>query len=307
MSPSHPAAAPTSEPRVIRCDDGVALHCTVFPAAPARDRGVTVIVCPAVLVRQRYYAAFAAYLAEQGVRAITVANRGMGTSLAAEARPAPHRLRDWGERDLPAVVAWAKSTEPTHRLSLVGHSMGGQIVGLTDSIHALDSIVTVVATAAWWGHWPFPTNVGILAWYLTIPVMGRALKAVPADRFGMGPDMTTSLARDWARWGRHPEYLAGPFGHTLHMRSYAGRVLAYSFTDDEHLGCRRAVDALHSDYLQAGLVRRHVDPASLGVPAVGHFGYFRRTAGAQLWAETVDFITAESAAVPATSPAAPSA
>ena len=273
----------------IQCSDGYALCGRLF--SPGHDGcGATVIICPAIFVRQRFYAAFAAYLASEGFHAVTFANRGMGESLAAEADGWQHRLRHWGERDLPAVLARARAANPGHRLYVVGHSMGGQLVALSPAVHRLDGVVTVTATDSWWGHWPFPMNLAILAWYGLVPLAGRVLDAFPADALDLGPDVASSLVRDWARWGRHRCYIDGPFGMRPRMGDYTGRVLAYSFTDDETLGCGAAVEALHRRYVQAELELRRVDPRQLGVSGLGHFGYFREATGLPLWQETVAWI-----------------
>lgn len=279
----------TTEPITIRCSDGFTLRGTLHHPVPGTERGVTVIVCPAVLVRERYYARFAAHLAAQGVRAITFANRGQGRSLDRRRRSPAPRLRDWGELDLPAVIGLARSRAPTDRLYVVGHSMGGQLAGLSPSVHELAGIVTVGSTAAWWGHWPRPQRYGILAFYLAVPVAGRAMRAFPASRVGLGPDVSTHIVRTWARWGRDPDYFHGGFGIDTEMGRYAGRLLIYSFTDDE-FGCRRAVDALHAPYAQAAITRRHVAPAEIGARHIGHFGYFRVGIGEPLWTETIAWI-----------------
>ena len=278
-----------SRPLTIQCSDGYTLAGQLY--SPRVDQhGITVIVCPAIFVRQRFYASFAAYLAQKGFFAVTFANRGMGESLAAEAGGWDHQLKYWGERDLPAVMALARTTNPGHRLFVVGHSMGGQLVGLSPAVHGLDGIVTVAATDAWWGHWAFPTNLAILAWFGLAPLIGRALKAFPADALNLGPDVASGLVRDWTRWGRHRCYINGPFGMHPCMGDYRGRVLAYSFTDDEQLGCGAAVEALHRRYLQADLELRRVDPEQLGLASLGHFGYFRQATGAKLWEQTVSWI-----------------
>lgn len=288
--PAHTAAL-SARPITIRCEDGYVLHGSRWePEEPAQPTA-TVIICPALFVRQRFYSRFAAFLAGQGLRVICFANRGMESSLTAEQRPWRHKLQHWGERDLPAVIAQARGDNPGHRLFVVGHSMGGQLVGLSRAALELDGIVTVAATHAWWGHWSWPWGLGILAWYGgLVPLLGRALKVFPADSFNLGPGVASPLVRDWARWGRHPDYIFGPFGVRSHMGAYRGRVLAYSFTDDSRLGCRAAVDALHHHYTSATLTRRHVDPRELGQRAVGHFGYFRKGSGSKLWQETVSWI-----------------
>ncbi len=283
----------TQTPVVFRCADGYELHGREF--SPASDGGATVIVASAMVVRHQFYAGFASWLAEQGVRALTFDNRGIGESLAAQPRSVDPRLRHWGELDVPAVVAWARRTAPSHRLFFVGHSMGGQIVSLSEAIHQLEALVTVAATAAYWGHWPAPHNAGILAWYLAAPLIGRLSPVIPASVVGLGPDASSTVVRDWVRWGRHPRYLHGPFG--LHPRAdrYLGRVLAISMTDDTAFGCRRAVEALHRDYVRAAsFEHRRVDPREVGSEGIGHFGFFRRQ-GRALWPETLAWMLGEPA------------
>ncbi len=257
--------------------------------ARQRQRDGTVIVCPALFVRQRFYQAFSAHLAQQGFDTITFANRGMGESLAGETRRWRHRLRDWGEVDLPAVIAHVKDARPTERLFVVGHSMGGQLVALSDSVHRLDGIVTVAATAAWWNHWPFPANLGILAWYRLATLLSHGLRVFPAARLGLGPNVSADLVRDWVTWGQHRKYLGGPFGLRPQMATYRGRLLVYSFADDE-FGCQAAVAALHRHYRQADVTQRHVHPRQIGAARIGHFGYFRSQVGPPLWQQTIEWL-----------------
>ncbi len=272
---------PTTSDLSIRCADGVVLRGTEF--RPGVEQGTTVIVCGAIFTRERFYARMARYLAGRGLRVITFANRGSGRSLAG----GTPRLVDWGLLDLPAVIEHARSTRPTHRLFALGHSMGGQLVALSEAVHGLDGVVSVAATEAWWRHWPKRTRLGILGGFVAIPLLGRALDPIPADRFSLGPDLASSIARDWARWGRTRGYFDRFLERAPSFASYRGRVLAFSFDDDELLGCSRAVDALHRRYAQADVDRRHLAPNDVGSAHIGHFGFFRLGAGPRLWEETI--------------------
>jgi predicted alpha/beta hydrolase len=275
-------------PMTITTEDGYALAAHHFE--PSEPCGITVMVSPAVLVRQRFYFGFARWLAERGVRVITYSNRGMGLSLAGEQGAWHHELRHWGERDVPAVIAWARANSPRDKLFLVGHSMGGQVVALSDAVHELDGIITVAATSAYWRHWPRPRRYGILAWYGLAPVIGRIVSTFPTERAGLGPDMRSTLVRDWVRWGRHPDYLFGPFGMRPKMNEYEGRVLAFSFTDDR-FGVRAAVDDLHQHYFRARMTRRHVDPSEVGAKQIGHFAWFKEASGHVLWEQTLAWMS----------------
>jgi len=106
----------------------------------------------------------------------------------------------------------------------------------------------------------------------------------------MGPDVSSTVVRDWARWGRHEAYLHGPFGLETRANRYRGRVLAFSFADDVGLGYRRAVEVLHRDYVEADVEHRHVHPEDVGVRRLGHFGFFRGRAAAELWDQTVAWL-----------------
>jgi predicted alpha/beta hydrolase len=50
------------------------------------------------------------------------------------------------------------------------------------------------------------------------------------------------------------------------------------------------VDWLHARYGAAAKRRRHVTPQDLGVPRIGHFGFFRPDAE-PLWSEAADWLT----------------
>ncbi len=275
------------QPITIRTEDGYRLQGHHF--APVESRGITVVINAAIFVRQRFYFSFARWLASQGIHAVTFSNRGMGQSLTSEDRTWHHELRHWGERDLPAVMAWARRARPDDRLFLVGHSMGGQLAAMTDHVHDLDGIVTVASCSAYWHLWPRPQRYGILAWYGTAAILGRVLPYFPAAHVNVGPNVASTLVRDWVRWGRHRDYLYGPFGMRPTMADYQGRVLSWSFTDDQ-LGILPAVEALHHHYTQAQLSRRHVHPSEIGATSIGHFKWFREATGRPLWEQTVDWM-----------------
>jgi predicted alpha/beta hydrolase len=289
----HPRAGDVtsivSRPVVIPCADGYVLKGTIFEPPTAPDLGATIVVCSAMLVREAYYARFSRDMAARGFRVLTCDNRGLGRSLKEQAPGFRLELRHWGELDLPATVAWAKGSAPDHRLFAVGHSMGGQLLDLSPALHSFDALVTVAATSAWWGHWPWPRSAGIRAWYAALSTVGRLLRTLPADIVGLGPNVDGNLVRDWARWGLDENYVRGPFDLRSEAAAYRGRVLAYSFADDK-LGTRRAVEALHSGYASSALELRHVSPCDVGAPRIGHFGFFRGPAAPRLWQETAEWL-----------------
>ncbi|MES2306280.1 MAG: alpha/beta fold hydrolase [Gemmatimonadota bacterium] len=265
-----------------------------FPLAAIRYRaqGETkgvVIIAPATGVRQKYYGAFASWLASRGYDAITWDWRGVGDSRH-EMVPGDQRLtmRAWGERDLEAALVWGKCRAAGRPLHFVGHSFGGQALGLAASAPAVTRAVMIGAGEGYFGHWPVPTRWALAAfWYGVMPTLASLLGYFPSSRFGLGEDLPSGVARDWARWCRNPEYLGTWGGHARLTLP----VMAYSFSDD-WIAPHRAVDALLGRYPSARKTHWHLTPRHLGTEAIGHFGFFREGVTPKLWRESADFFDA---------------
>src|SRR5512145_1051415 len=118
---------PASSETVVRAADGTALSARAF-GDPATSRAGVLIV-PAMGVDQRYYAAFAGWLAEQGYFAVTFDYRGMGRSRPPEfsrsLRGFPGDVVTWATQDVPAVVDYVAARIEGRPLLWVGHSLGG--------------------------------------------------------------------------------------------------------------------------------------------------------------------------------------
>jgi predicted alpha/beta hydrolase len=68
-------------------------------------------------------------------------------------------------------------------------------------------------------------------------------------------------------------------------------VLALSFSDDELLRADGS-EMIHSAYAAASVDYHLVQPAEVGLPRVGHFGFFRPGPGAVLWPRVKAWIDA---------------
>src|SRR4051794_33825871 len=134
---------------VIPALDGFPLAATLYrPAAPPRR---LVVVNSAMGVRRQFYGAFAAFLAGRGYAALCYDYRGIGGSTGRPTGAA--RLGDWGERDFAGVLAWARQAHPRAAIGCVGHSLGGQLVGLAEEAGRIDAFLAVAAQSGYWRHW----------------------------------------------------------------------------------------------------------------------------------------------------------
>ncbi|MEZ5330886.1 MAG: alpha/beta fold hydrolase [Thermoanaerobaculia bacterium] len=268
--------------RTIQAHDGFRLEASEWeiPDAPT-----VVLVAPATAVRRRLYAAFADALAARGLAVLTWDWRGTGGSRPQSLRGFAATMRQWAELDLAAAIAWARRRHPKARIAVLGHSFGGQALGLVPDPRAFDRAVTVAAQSGYFGHWPRPRRyVYALLWTVVVPLLCSLCGYFPASRLGLGEDLPAGVARQWARWCRRREYLGDYSGHER-MRA---PLLAFGFSDDPYAP-PRAVAALHRHY--PVVTRRSVTPREAGVRRLGHFGFFRLGSGHSLWREAADWLS----------------
>jgi predicted alpha/beta hydrolase len=250
-----------------------------------------VLIHGATATPQAYYARFARYLAKQGLRVITYDYRGIGRSRPQLLGGFEATMTDWAKRDARALVQYATSNwaEP---LVFVGHSFGGQLIGLVDEARDAHGALLVGTQLGWYGHWPALDRLRLAAiWRVVVPALTRVYGFQPG-RFGLGVDLPAGVAREWARWCSDPQYLMGehPDARERFARFDRPTVL-YSFTDDDYAPLA-AVEHFSQTLQGAPLEHRRLNPRALGVAAVGHFGFFRPALERSLWREARDVLLA---------------
>lgn len=274
------------EPLRVTADDGYCLSATVFGAGA---RGPVVVINGATGVRQRYYAHFAQWLVERGATVVTYDYRGIGKSRPHRLRGFQGRMRDWGEHDFEGVLRHVAHAFAGRELVVVGHSVGGQLIGMAPSGVGIARVVTVAAQVGSWRLWPGASKWAFAGlWYGLMPGLTRVMGYFPGQ-LGIGADLPREVALEWASWCRHDDYF---LGHGVSRDGYerlAVPMLSFSFSDDGYAP-KPAVDRLHSIYSRAQLERVHLAPRDVGVKSIGHFGFFRERFAPTLWERAAGFI-----------------
>ena len=133
---------------------------------------IVLIIASATGVKQSYYHKFAQFVASQGITVITFDYTGIGRSLRKSLKTLENNAADWGSKDLESVIQYALENYPKARKVLLGHSIGGQLVGLAKSSEQLDKIILVAAQSGFWKLW---NGVGKIRmwfnWYILFPVV----------------------------------------------------------------------------------------------------------------------------------------
>lgn len=271
--------------------DGFSLAATMFEVGSEPSLGV-VLIAPASGVKRGYYARYASFLAEQGFRVITLDYRGVGGSRPDRLRGFQAHMHEWARKDLAGVIDWIGERYRGEKLLLVGQSFGGQAIGLLPRPERIRAALVVAAQSGYHGHWSGVARLRVLAlWYVLIPGLCRLFGYLPARALGLGEDLPGGVAREWARWGRHPGYIleAGEASWREGFARVEMPICAYSFSDDWYAP-RAAVDALMSFYARAPIEHRHLRPRDVGAERVGHWGFFREGSRETLWRESASWL-----------------
>lgn len=259
----------------IETGDGERLAASVFEPSGAAHRAV--VVNSAMAMPRRFYAEFARWLAGRDCRVVTYDYRGIGDSRSGPLQDCEVTIADWAHRDMPAVIEWTRETTGADELYLIGHSMGGQIVGLLGDRFGVDATGLVTAQTGYWRRqapgqgWQFLVFASAF-----LPALTKLLGYFPWGTLMGGEDIPEGAAMQWSGWIRNPNYLLDD--ESLEGRDGFGRfsspVVSYSF-DDDPWGGREAVDWLADQFTNAPVERVHLAPEDVGVDEIGHFGFFR--------------------------------
>ena len=289
--PSRERRASTEHAVTIPALDGKLLSGSVFLAEERGrvPRQVT-LLASATGVTRGYYAKFAAHLARHDHAAVTLDYRGIGESRAGSAKESNAAMHEWGELDLSGAIAWARGTFGVDAINVVGHSVGGQLLGFLHQPEHVRKVVTVGSQSGEVRLWPAPERWRMaLLMYGLIPGITKTVGYLPGA-LGLGEDLPPGVALEWARWCRTRDYVVGA-GGASRREAYArlsSPILAFGFDDDPYAP-EAAVSALMSFYKNAAVTRRQVP---VNEAAVGHFGFFRERFQRTLWEEARAFLDA---------------
>jgi predicted alpha/beta hydrolase len=261
----------------------------------AQDPRAVVLIAGAMGVHRRYYAGFAQHLARRGLSVLTFDYRGTAGSAPKRLRGFEASLHGWAELDLPAAIDACSAKAPGLPLLYVAHSVGGQLLGLIPEWQRIHAALTVASQSGFWKLWPGKGRAGMwLLWHVGIPVTTALFGYLPMKLFGQGENIPLGVAREWARWGRHPRYVlsyAEERGDAA-FATFDRPLRAYLIADDTYAPAP-TVRRLFDEYTAAKKELKVVAPGDVGAKAIGHFGFFRAKFEATLWNDAAEWLLAQ--------------
>ncbi|WP_296244936.1 alpha/beta fold hydrolase, partial [Psychrobacter sp. UBA6766] len=254
-----------------------ALAATVYRSK--NEIKVAVMIAPATGIKRQFYHNFATYLAEQGFGVLTFDNEGIGESLTTELTKCDASLISWGRHDMPAILDALQDEFAAATYHLIGHSAGGQLIGLMPNYKAITSVFNVACSSGQISNMDMPYKLKAMGFMdAFIPLTNLALGYTPADKIGMGEPLPRGVARQWREWCNGAGYIKTAFGKSVQTHFYDDITtpsLWLGFSDDEIANSTNMDDMIRV-FSKMPVEKRFFEPKEFGLNSIGHMRYFSR-------------------------------
>jgi predicted alpha/beta hydrolase len=284
----------------VPCADGYPLAATLF--LPRAIKRHAVLINSATAVPRKIYRGFAGYLAHRGCAVLTYDYRGIGDSRqkAMEGYNQPKSLvgfkasmSDWAALDITAAVTWMRERYLTLPLNYVGHSFGGQVLGLLSNNREVSRALLIAAQAGYWKLMASPERYRVYTMLNFVGIPLTRLLGYAPGWSGIGEDLPKEAFLQWARWVMSPHYLFDErdLAGLPNFSKYQGALRALCLSDDPW-ATRPAVEMLCSGFTSIKPDILTVTPNDVGAATIGHFGFFRPEHRDTLWRGAAEWIQA---------------
>lgn len=267
----------------IKTERGHHISATFY--SPSGEMKGVIIIAPAMGVSQTYYVALSSWLTAKGYMVATFDYSGIGLSQSGHLRDTSVTITHWAKFDCAAMLEAVTIRAGGKPLYWIGHSLGGQILGLVPNVKLITKVITVACGSGYWLE-----NVPSLKWrawwlwYVVAPLATRLYGYFPGKRLRKVGDLPQGVMDQWRKWCLNPEYMIGVEGNNIREKyqSVKTPITSFSFTDDELMSARN-IDSLHSFYTASLKKMNRISPEDVGADHIGHFGFFKPKFEQCLW------------------------
>jgi predicted alpha/beta hydrolase len=261
-----------------------------------------VLINSATAVPRKIYRGFAGYLARRGCAVLTYDYRGTGDSrqksLVGYNQPKSlvgfkASMADWAALDVTAAVAWMRERYHNLPLTYVGHSFGGQALGLLPNNAEVSRALLIASQAGYWKLMASPERYRVYAMLNFVGLPLTKLLGYAPGRMGIGEDLPRGVFEQWVGWVMSERYLfTDPkLAGLTNFANYKGAMRALCLSDDPW-ATRPAVGLLCSGFTSIEPEILSITPADAGVSKIGHFGFFRPEHRDALWRGAAEWLEA---------------
>src|SRR5260370_16144090 len=191
---------------------------------------------------------------------------------------------DGGAMDGPGAVVWRRERSHHLPLTYVGHSFGGQALGLLPNNNEVARALFIAAQAGYWKLMAAPERYRV---YVMLNFAGRPLTRLigyTPGWSGLGLDLPKGVFLQWVGWVMSERYMFDDptLKAVENFAHYKGALRALCISDDPW-ATRPAVELLCSGFTSIEPDILTVTPADARAAKIGHFGFFKPEHRDTLW------------------------
>lgn len=275
-----------TRPFQVTCRDGVVLRGQLY--LPEEPKAVVQFNC-GTATQKFFYAKFLTYLAEHGYATCLWDYRGSGDSAPADLSEANYRYADYGAKDIPAVRGFLREQFPDLPFLFVGHSAGGQQVGVLEDLEGVRGALMIAVSTGYFANMPLGYRLqAYFFFYVFTPLSLALFGYVASKRFGFMEDLPEGVVTQWRAWCTREDYFFDPkfLGSDVPANTYRDLdfpIRVYFSPDDTISNRANTQNFWRNASSSAGIELIELDPKQLGGKPIGHFGYFRSRFRETLW------------------------
>lgn len=273
----------------IKCEDNFQLSATLY--TPNVIKGA-ILIAPATGIKKRFYKSFATHLTNNNFGVICFENRGIGDSKKGSINSINASLINWGKLDMFAVLEKLKDIFPNQTYHLIGHSAGGQLVGLMDNSLELKSMFNFASSSGSLHNMAYPFKLSA-AFYLNvfIPISNFFFGKTNSQWVGMGEPLPKKVGKQWKKWCNGKGYVATDFGKEIKDHYYDKLEIPslWLHAIDDGIANYKNVEEMTHVYSNSDVEIITLDPKELGEKSIGHMSFFS-SKNKELWKYAINWL-----------------
>jgi len=274
----------------IECNDNCTLAASLY--SPEQTIKGAVLIGPATGIKRQFYQKFAAFLTSHDYGVLTFDNRGIGESLVGNIKHSDASLQCWGEKDMTAALEQLKQSFPGTKYHLIGHSAGGQLVGLMPNASDLTSMYNFACSSGQLSNMRVGYRVkAIFFMNIFIPLSNAIFGHTKSQWLGMGEPLPKGVAKEWKTWCNGAGYVKSAFGKTIFKHHYNELSIDSVWLNaiDDDIANNLNVDDMLSVFPLLKAEKITLDPKEYNLKEIGHMKFFSQKSE-KLWQHVLDWL-----------------
>ena len=201
-----------------------------------------------------------------------------------------------GQLDKPAAISSLQQLFPNTSYHLVGHSAGGQLIGLAKKATKLSSIFNFASSSGQLRNMKLKDQFkSHFFMNMFIPFSNTMFGYTKSQRFGMGEPLPKQVAKQWQTWCNGSGYVKTAFNKTVFTHYYNELTMPALWVNavDDFIATDENVRDMMSVSPNLAAKTLTLSPGDHNLKEIGHMAFFSRRANT-LWPIALDWLNSHS-------------